>query len=525
MAPDRPGAKRILVCAALSRDAQLACEFLRGAGFDAGAAASLDEAVEIVRSGLLGALLVTEDGLSERGWASLTRALEDQPPWSDLPIIVFAAHPGQVLREALERQRGNVTVIETPVRVATVITAARSALRTRERQYELRDLLARQHDLLRRLADADRRKDEFLAMLGHELRNPLAAIHNALNVIRQAGGEHAERHHAVIERQARNLARIVDDLLDVSRVTLGKIRVERQRVELVELARRCVAAFAQDARARDHELFVTAEAGGIVVDGDAFRLEQVLSNLVANAIKYTPPGGRIAIRVGAEESQAVLAVRDNGIGIAPAMLSSVFELFTQARQGLDRSRGGLGLGLSLVRSLVALHGGTIQAYSEGEGKGSEFVVRLPLVARLAASDTPAESAPPVLPALRVVLVEDNDDARETLRALLELMGNEVEEAVDGLEGLDRIFRVRPDVALIDIGLPKLDGYEVARQVRAATVGAAPLLVAMTGYGQPEDRHRALEAGFDVHMVKPVSVRELAKVFARVGGEARSAERG
>jgi signal transduction histidine kinase/ActR/RegA family two-component response regulator len=417
-------------------------------------------------------------------------------------------------------------VIETPVRVATVLTAARSALRTRERQYELRDLLARQHDLLRRLADADRRKDEFLAMLGHELRNPLASIHNALHVVRQGGEpEGVERQHAVIERQARNLARIVDDLLDVSRVTLGKIRIERQRVDLVDLARRCVAAFTQEARARDHELTLHAELGGVVVDGDAFRLEQVLSNLVTNAIKYTPPGGRIEIRVGAEGEQATVAVLDNGIGIAPGMLSSVFELFTQARQGLDRSRGGLGLGLSLVRSLVALHGGTIQAYSDGEGKGSRFVVRLPLVARVEVADPAAESAPPVLPALRIVLVEDNDDARDTLRALLELMGNEVEEAVDGLSGLDRIFTWRPDVALIDIGLPKLDGYEVARQVRAVADGTSPLLVAMTGYGQPEDRNRALEAGFDVHMVKPVSVRELAKVFAAVAprGTAARAE--
>jgi signal transduction histidine kinase/CheY-like chemotaxis protein len=453
----------------------------------------------------------------------LLGALGKQGPWSDLPLIVFTRGErasGSVL-EALG-PLGNATILERPVRVSTLVSAVQAGMRARRRQYEVRDLLQRQ-------SEADRRKDEFLAMLGHELRNPLAAIRNALWLLDKtgAGNEVEARQRDVIERQTHHLVRMVDDLLDVSRVTRGKISLQRQEVSLESVVQRCLTELGMGRLAEAHELALTLQTEPVRVEGDPVRLEQVICNLLHNAIKYTPRGGSVSVSVAREGDEAVIRVRDTGLGISPDMLGKIFEPFTQVESSRKRSEGGLGLGLPLVRSLVQLHGGTVEARSAGPGRGSEFTVHLPaLDAALQEdraapdADLPAASPPPrdIRPpaGLRVLVVEDNRDGRESLRDLLELWGHEVELAENGPQGVELALAMQPDVALIDIGLPGLDGNEVAQRVRAALDGDRTALIAMTGYGQPEDRRRALQAGFDAYLVKPVDPDELCRTLLDFG---------
>jgi PAS domain S-box-containing protein len=352
-------------------------------------------------------------------------------------------------------------------------------------------------------------KDEFLAILSHELRNPLGAITNALGVMdRLATSQDLRKAAGIIARQATRLTRLVDDLLDVARVTSGKIVLRLEPVDLLELAERCASALREAGRARDHRLEVDGES--VLVHGDLARLEQVINNLLDNALKYTASGGEILLTTERVGSDAVLRVRDTGEGIRSELGARVFDLFVQEPQALDRSRGGLGLGLALVKQLVELHGGSVSMASGGRGHGSEFVVRLP------ASAVRAASAPPEAPApgaaqnrrRRVLVVEDNADAREGLRLLLTYAGHEVETSEDASSGLDKLKSFRPEVALIDIGLPGVDGYALARMARQTPEAKATYLVALTGYGQAEDRQKALAAGFDTHMTKPVDPAKL-----------------
>jgi len=396
-------------------------------------------------------------------------------------------------------------------------------LRARRRQYEVRDLLERQ-------ADADRRKDEFLAMLGHELRNPMAAIRNALWVLDEVGSQDEQevRQREVIMRQTRHLVRMVDDLLDVSRVTLGKISLQRRPVDLRDVADRCLSELGMKALARGNDLDLAVEARTALVLGDPVRLEQVICNLLQNAIKYTPRGGRLWLSVDTEGAEAVFRVRDTGVGLSPGMLQTIFEPFAQVESSRQRSEGGLGLGLPLVRSLVEMHGGHVEARSEGLGKGTELIVRLPLLAedrrKPSSRRTPPTGAIPLAkPAagLHILVVEDNEDGRESLRELLEIWGHEVSVAGSGPEGVEMAFSIRPEVALVDIGLPGMDGNEVARRIRSILGGNEISLIAMTGYGQPEDRRRALQAGFDRYLVKPVDPAVLSQLLSEAGhrGEA------
>ncbi|HUG36972.1 MAG TPA: ATP-binding protein, partial [Candidatus Limnocylindrales bacterium] len=353
------------------------------------------------------------------------------------------------------------------------------------------------------LAVANRSKDEFLAMLSHELRNPLGTITNAVGGIELLATDDTTRNLAgIIGRQTKLLTRLVDDLLDVARVASGKMAIARGPVDLREVAAHCLDALTQAGRTREHE--VSLAGGPAPVTGDAPRLEQVVANLLDNALKYTPAGGRVTISTSRAGISAILRVTDTGSGIRPATLPHVFDRFTQEPQALDRSRGGLGLGLALVKRLVELHGGTVSAASAGPGRGSEFTVRLP--ARAAAASDGAPATPPApSPAVRrrVLIVEDNADAREALRLMLVLTGHEVEEAADGPTALEKLAAYRPDVALIDVGLPRLDGYQVARLARQRDETRDLFLVALTGYGQEEDRRRALDAGFDRHLTKPM----------------------
>jgi signal transduction histidine kinase/ActR/RegA family two-component response regulator len=407
---------------------------------------------------------------------------------------------------------------EHSLRLLTVVAAQLGSylttLRLREEEVEhARQLGAALH----RLEETDRRKDEFLAMLGHELRNPLGAINNALRVLDQGPGptHPVERYHRVIDRQIAHLSRIVDDLLDASRVRLGKIVLDHHAVDLRLVAERWLEAFGTTGPVRARDLRLELPDAPVIVDGDPVRLEQIVSNLLTNALKYTPAGGRIDLTVGVEDGRAVIRVRDSGIGMTPEVLATVFDLFTQADESLARSQGGLGLGLPLVRSLVERHHGTVDAYSDGLGKGSELVVRLPLASGMATLRPPRPVAQPPARALRILVVEDNDDVRETMGEMLSLWGHQVEEARDGIEALARIGSGPYDVLLLDIGLPKLDGYSVARRVREQLGDGAPMMLAMTGYGQPEDRRRAIDAGFDAHMVKPVDAVELRQRLASV----------
>jgi signal transduction histidine kinase len=359
------------------------------------------------------------------------------------------------------------------------------------------------------LTEADRKKDEFLAMLAHELRNPLAAIVGALGILETLPPRNdlERRAREVGRRQTRHLSRLIDDLLDVSRVMRGKIELKREPIVLQALLRN-VAESVREASAAPREQAIELDLpdGEIRVEGDATRIEQVFTNLLDNASKYSERGGRIRVRLRAEpgaDPQAVVTVADDGIGIAPEVLAHVFNLFYQADAGLVRGAGGLGIGLTLVRSLAELHGGKASVRSAGRGQGSEFEIRLPLLTREVASEAPrvvhgnGDGA-----TRRVLIVEDNVDALATLKDLCQLWGHSVETASEGHEGVRRLLEWRPDIALVDVGLPGIDGFEVARRVRAMEEGRGLKMVALTGYGAAEHRERALAAGFDLHLTKP-----------------------
>ena len=382
-----------------------------------------------------------------------------------------------------------------------------------EQLQEHRDELERRNEAL---AAAERRKNEFLAMLGHELRNPLGAISAAAGLLRVDSQRDPEpaRAAAVITRQARHLARLVDDLLDVSRVTHGAISLAVRPLDLGEVVARTVETVRAVVEEGGRQVTVLTEP--VWVEGDETRLEQIVSNLVTNAFKYTSPGGWIAVSVTRDGGHAVLRVEDDGIGISADLLPHVFDLFVQQARSSDRARGGLGIGLTLVRHLVDLHGGTVEAVSAGAGKGATFIVRLPaaaLAAPAAPAHAPAEITAPQKCSL--VVAEDNADAREMLRILLGRAGHDVHEADSGPGAVAAVGVVRPDVALIDVDLPGFDGYEVARRVRARPELAGTRLVAVTGYGQSGDRQRALAAGFDAHLVKPIDPPRLLEVIERL----------
>ncbi len=360
-------------------------------------------------------------------------------------------------------------------------------------------------------------RDQFLAMLSHELRNPLSALLNAVGVLEHEAADRdtAARARHTLRRQVHQMARLLDDLLDVARITQGKIDFRKQVLDLNLLI--CEAAQviqpAIDVR-RQHFSVVTASEP-VLVEGDPTRLLQVVENLLTNASKYTPSGGTIFLELRRDAEQCELAVRDNGRGIDPTMLDDIFDMFVQSNNAIDRSDGGMGVGLTLVQTLVKMHDGTVAAHSDGIGLGSQFVIRLPLT-RKELKKTPAERSVPVesvtRDATRIVLVEDNDDSRQMLHAILKLEGFHVDVAEDGRQGLELILACRPDVALIDIGLPQLNGYEVARQVRQQLHTSEVYLVALTGYGQAKDREAVFQAGFDQHLVKPVNPQELIRII-------------
>lgn len=387
----------------------------------------------------------------------------------------------------------------------------------------------RQHELIEaaevatgRLRDVDRHRVEFLAMLGHELRNPLAPIRYTLDVIQHAGSDAKliGRALRVMERQVRYMGRLIDDLLDMGRISHGKLNLRLEEVELATVVHDAVETATALAEASHHELSVTLPPEPVQLRADPARLAQVFGNLLNNACKFTPPGGRISLVATREGSDAVVTVTDSGQGIAPNLLPDIFEMFTQADQSLERAQGGLGVGLTLVRQLVTMHGGSVQASSAGLNQGSTFTVRLPTYRRTSAPAPPIDDAK-LVAGRRILVVDDNRDAAHMLCLVLQLAGNDTQVAFDGAEAIAAAERYRPDVILMDIGMPNVNGYDAARQIRLQPWGKDIVLVALTGRGQEDDRKRSAEAGFNGHLLKPVERRVLARLLAEIPAKSRA----
>lgn len=393
--------------------------------------------------------------------------------------------------------------------------AAADAQAAKELLTESRDELQR---LNAELLEADRRKDEFLAVLAHELRNPLAPIRNAVNYLRLKAAPDPALQNArdIIDRQVKHLVRLVDDLLDVSRISSGKISLQKERVSLALIVTNAIESSRPAIESENHHLTVTLPAEPVYLDADLTRLAQVLQNLLINAAKYTPRGGKIGLHAEVDGQSIAIRVVDTGIGIPREMLSRVFDLFAQVDRSIERSAGGLGIGLTLVQRLVELHGGTVEANSDGPGTGSEFTVRLPAWSESGeVSPVSSSSESKSVGSLRIVVVDDNKDAADTLAELLRASGHDVNTAYDGIAAIGAVDSYRPDVVLLDIGLPRLNGFDVAQKIRAHDPQNRIVLVAVTGWGQDEDRRRSREAGFDHHLVKPVDPASLELIFASV----------
>jgi two-component system, sensor histidine kinase len=506
---------RILIMPPTAKDGGITTELLQGAGIDTASFATLEALVAALPEGAA-AILIAEEHLTGSLKAPLAQWLSKQPPWSDLPILILT-RPGADSPESAEAWRtlGNVTLLERPTRVTTLLSAAQTAIRARSRQYQIRGHLSERLRNEQALRAADRRKDEFLATLGHELRNPLAPISNSLEIMKLSGAFDDPRlmqAGAVMERQVHHLNRLVDDLLEVSRITRGIIEVRKEPLDLTTIVRAAVETSRPIIDNLRHQLTVDLDPLPMCVGGDPVRLTQVFANLLNNAAKYTNHGGHIAVSTRRDKGEAVISVKDDGIGIAPGPLGQVFDMFMQVDRSTRRSQGGLGIGLTLVKSLVGMHGGTVEARSDGPGLGSEFIVRLPLLIETATVAQPSRVATR-LPSRRILIVDDSRDGGESLAILLRVLGAEVALAHNGRDALEYVATFRPEVVLLDIGMPGMDGYEVARRIRANHANRDIQLIALTGWGQDEDRRRSVAAGFDHHLVKPADIDQLRQLLA------------
>jgi signal transduction histidine kinase/ActR/RegA family two-component response regulator len=513
-------ALRILIVAPVGRDAAAIAELLESHGHLARVCRGLDEAVLEVGQGA-GALLLTEDCLEREQVAALLPLLEQQPAWSELPVIILAT-AGERRAERLDRiaaAAGGITLLERPLGAATLLRSIEVALSSRRRQYQVRDLLAAQRTretalrdseerlqlAIGALRDADRRKDAFLATLSHELRNPLAPIRNAAEVLASPRLTPMQLSwtQSVIQRQAAHMASLLDDLLELTRITQGKLQLRKQVCAIQSIVEAAVETARPLLERKRHELRIHVQSDIPPFMADPVRLAQAVSNLLTNAAKYTDAGGMIEVSARLEE-QLIITVQDNGIGIPPEQLAGLFTMFSQVPSAIGRSEGGLGVGLALVKGLVELHCGTVKAQSGGAGKGSRFLVALPFE-RAPESPPSQERTPAVTPfgKLRVMIADDNRDAADSLSMLLSMDGYELRTVYGGRDAVCTAETFRPDVALLDIGMPDMDGYAAARAIRQQRGGVDTYLVAITGWGQQDDKRRALEAGFVTHMTKPV----------------------
>jgi len=461
-----------------------------------------------------GALILTDQVLAGEGAHLILEALMAQPAWSDMPVVFLSkvGDESHSMSEMIGRMT-NVTLLERPAATRTLLSAVQAALRSRLKQYQIRDQL----DALRKaesaLRESDRLKNEFLAMLSHELRNPLAPIRTAADLLPRLIAGNDARVTAtldIIGRQIRQLTRLVDDLLDVSRITQGRIEIQRGPVDLAEVVAQALESVELLIQEKQHTVRL-ATMPGLCVEGDRARLVQCVSNILTNAAKYTDAGGEIDIAVSRDGARAVISIADTGVGIPASLLPRIFDLFVQNERSLDRSDGGLGIGLSVVRRLVEMQGGEVSAASPGIGQGSTFTICLPAMDTWATAQAaaPAVSAP----VLRVLIVDDNEDAAESLAMLLSLDGHAVKSVHSGEAALEALSAFEAEAILLDIGLPSMDGYEVARRLRQA--GFDGVLIALTGYGQHEDVERALNSGFDAHIAKPLEYERLQEIFTKM----------
>jgi signal transduction histidine kinase/CheY-like chemotaxis protein len=482
-------------------DARVALSFLHEAGIAGRACPSLAELCKLA-PGDVGCAVLVEEALVHPDIDDFLSMLAAQPPWSDLPLVLLASQ-GAALGALVERvfpESGNVAVLERPMNPVSLVSAVRVGLRARQRQFQVRELLEQRSNALRQ-------RDEFLAMLSHELRNPLAPMRNAAYLMKRLDIDNPlfVKTRDLMERQVSHMARLVDDLLDVSRLELGKVQLKMCGLDLNAAISAAADTCQPMIAARGQTLDLQLSPRPCPVRADPVRLEQIICNLVTNAAKFTPEGGTIIVKADCAAADASLTVRDSGIGIDAKMLGSVFDLFTQDENTLERSQGGLGIGLTIVKRLVELHGGTIRVASEGRNRGAQFTVTFPRQDATAADRKAAASEVAPGSTKRVLVIEDNPDIRESLGLLLNLWGHGVDYAESGPDGVERADAIRPDVALIDIGLPGLSGYEVARHIRGLDDDWARRvrLIALTGYGRDTDREKATASGFDSHLVKPV----------------------
>jgi signal transduction histidine kinase/CheY-like chemotaxis protein len=501
--------ERVVILTPTASDAPVTAELLTKAGFGCSIARDMDDLCRMVEEGAAAVIVASEAlGSADR----FARWLAHQEPWSDLPVLVFTGAgskvPSSMPRPEALAPFGNVTLLERPVQIITLLSAVRAALRARRRQYAARAVLENLTAAQEELRASDQRKTDFLGVLSHELRNPLAPIRNGVHLLRRAapGSEQAHRAVAVIQRQTDHLSRIIDDLLDVTRIERGKIELKRAVIDLGTIVRRTCDDHRSIFEHRGLALRVDVAAAAWI-DADATRIAQIVGNLLQNAAKFTREEGHVHVSVAVVDERAELRVRDDGVGIAPDLLPQIFTPFVQADASIARTAGGLGLGLALVKGLVELHGGSIRARSDGPGAGAEFAVSLPLATPPAAEHrgVTLRTGNRAAQSLDILVVDDNVDAADTIADLLRLMGHRVHLATSGRAGIEMAQTVRPSVILCDIGLPDIDGYEVARTVRGDAALRSVRLVALSGYARPDDRQRAREAGFDTHLAKPASV--------------------
>ncbi|HEX4268312.1 MAG TPA: ATP-binding protein [Steroidobacteraceae bacterium] len=519
MTNDTP-ALRILIVAPIGRDASAIVELLESRGHLARVCSGLTEAGAELEQGA-GALLLTEESLQPEQIAALLPSLDRQPAWSELPVIMLMT-AGERPAERFDRiaaAAGGITLLERPIGSATLLRSIEVALLSRRRQYQVRDLLEAQRqretalrdseERLRRaiaaLRDADQRKDTFLATLSHELRNPLAPIRTAAEILAspRLTPKQLRWTQSVIQRQAAHMASLLDDLLELTRITQGKLQLRKQPCSIQDIVEAAVETARPLLEKKRHELRMHVPHDIPRFVADPVRLAQAISNLLTNAAKYTDAGGRIEVSARLDD-RLTIAVQDNGIGIPTEQLEGLFTMFSQIPSAIGRSEGGLGVGLALVRGLAELHGGTVEAQSEGAGKGSRFVISLPFEpCAESAQHVQGQSTAAPSGKLRVLIADDNRDAADSLSMLLSMDGHDVRTVYGGHAAIAAIEMFRPDVALLDIGMPEVDGYAAARVIRQAHGDRDIYLIAITGWGQQEDKLRALEAGFAMHVTKPV----------------------
>ncbi len=505
--------ERVLIVAPTWRDGDVTSLMLRQAGMTPFICTDLKTVALELRGGV-GAIVLTDRALFDPDLNVLLGELDAQPSWSDIPVILLTHdHPATSRATQVLQKFRNVTLLDRPTSIRTMISSVRTALRARQRQYEVRAHLEALRAAEQALRLADQRKDEFLATLAHELRNPLAPLRTGLQLLSNSSFDsaHRARIQRMMERQVVQLVKLIDDLLEVSRIATGKVVLKIERVDLRMVIESAVESTQPLIQTAQHRLVANLPADPVWVDADPSRIEQVICNVLNNACKYTPRGGRIEVSLTTGADRAELRVIDDGLGIPAEMLPLVFDMFTQIDRSLDRAQGGLGIGLSLVKRLMHMHRGEVSAMSEGPDKGSTFLLTLPLATQEAATVTPAlDLVSATAEQRRILVVDDNRDAAESLAMLLEMNGHKTRIAFDGGSALDIAPGFQPHIAFCDLGMPGMNGFELAASLRASYPDI--VLVALTGWGSEEDKRRTRAGGFDFHVTKPIAFEEIERIL-------------